>query len=298
MTAFSSSVRQIFGRRRLIWSQLYGGGDVAFGWEVVRSGEGYVWDGLTRSGDRRRPRWLFQLTLDGWGLLETKRPTRVPAGSAFVVRIPSAHRYRADPECGAWEFCWLMLTLPEADIRFSRHASFANQVVPFATDGEAAVALLRLGTMMRRQEVDFRIEEALFAWLLAFERETFSRSHPRPPRQRLLESVRRMVHDQLEHPLTVENVAATHGMSRSHFSHHFQAVTGLAPAAFIRETRVEAAAALLRDSGLSVKEIAARTGFADSSMFGKCFRSVFQMTPGEYQRLGRRKLSVGATVIK
>jgi AraC-like DNA-binding protein len=73
-------------------------------------------------------------------------------------------------------------------------------------------------------------------------------------------------------------------MSRSHFSHHFRAHTGLTPGRFIAEFRVGEAAKMLRDPRLPLKQIAAANGFADANHFCKVFRRFQHMSPTSYRR--------------
>jgi len=285
-------IRKQFDARGIYWARLHGGSELVAGFETVRQGSIYHWDGLKRAGDRHRPKWLFQLTLEGWGCFAAKLKRKVEAGSAFVIKIPSRHIYHADPACASWTFCWLMLSLPEVGIRLERHRGLVQHVGAFDCEGAAATALVRLITAMRRRATDFQLEAALFDWVLAMEREHFARRHPQRPRQRLRNQVRSAVLEALPRAIPVTEIAVTCGMQRSHFSHHFRKTTGLTPAAYMSEIRLNRSAELLRDERLSVKEIAAATGFGNASVFGKAFRRQFRMTPLEYRRLGGNPVAV------
>ncbi|MGE9291176.1 MAG: helix-turn-helix domain-containing protein, partial [Puniceicoccales bacterium] len=61
--------------------------------------------------------------------------------------------------------------------------------------------------------------------------------------------------------------------------------TGTTPALFVLEVRLEEAARRLRTSRLSVKEIAAATGFRSSNQLCKSFRRYFQMSPGSFRKV-------------
>jgi AraC family transcriptional regulator len=85
----------------------------------------------------------------------------------------------------------------------------------------------------------------------------------------------------------VEELAREKGLSRSNFSHLFRSATGESPGDYLRRKRLDRAMELLRQSRLSIKEIAARTGFADSTHFCKSFRARYQMSPGAFRRMAR-----------
>ena len=58
---------------------------------------------------------------------------------------------------------------------------------------------------------------------------------------------------------------------------------GLTPNQFITKSRIAAASRMLRDSALSVAEIALACGFSDHSAFARAFRSATGMTPSMFR---------------
>ncbi|MGO4715361.1 helix-turn-helix domain-containing protein [Bradyrhizobium sp. 2TAF24] len=82
----------------------------------------------------------------------------------------------------------------------------------------------------------------------------------------------------------VSEMAARMGMSREGFSRMFARRWGMPPHAFRLTSRLNHARKLLR-TGETIAAVAAETGFADQSHFGRGFRRAFGVTPGQY-RLG------------
>ncbi|MBQ2210646.1 MAG: helix-turn-helix transcriptional regulator, partial [Prevotella sp.] len=80
----------------------------------------------------------------------------------------------------------------------------------------------------------------------------------------------------------VDAIASEMGLSRSAFYKKVKGLTGFAPIDLIKEFRLSHATELLQTTNLSIAEIAFRSGFADSSYFGKCFRKRYGMSPREY----------------
>ncbi len=80
----------------------------------------------------------------------------------------------------------------------------------------------------------------------------------------------------------VDAIAAEMGLSRSAFYKKVKGQTGFAPVDLIKEFRLSHAVELLQTTNLSIAEIAFRSGFADSSYFGKCFRKRYGQSPREY----------------
>ncbi len=60
-------------------------------------------------------------------------------------------------------------------------------------------------------------------------------------------------------------------------------LTGLGPTEFIRDIRLQKAAALLSEGKLSVTEVMYKVGFTTPSYFSKCFKARYGVTPSEYR---------------
>ncbi len=255
---------------------------------VVRPGDGYHWDGLKRGGDPDQPCWLFQYTLSGRGHFQAGRHQQtVEAGQAFCATIPSAHHYRADQTCPEWIFFWLIIKDPHITGRLLRHPHLNNSLLTLAP----ASAVIRCASslllqLVRGDAMDiYQLEELLFRWMLECERWADGQQHPVEPKTKLLDFVRRRTLERLENPSGTSELAREWGLSRSNFSHFFQKTSGLTPAAYTASIRLEEAAGILRNSRLSVKEVAAKTGFTDSNHLCKSFRRQFLMSPGNYRAM-------------
>lgn len=83
--------------------------------------------------------------------------------------------------------------------------------------------------------------------------------------------------------LTAEDLAGAAGLSVSHFNRLFQAWTGVSPMAYLRRLRVDRARALLADVDMTIKEIAAATGFVDPYHFSKVFHQEDGLSPSSYR---------------
>ncbi|MCZ7646433.1 MAG: helix-turn-helix transcriptional regulator [Planctomycetota bacterium] len=71
------------------------------------------------------------------------------------------------------------------------------------------------------------------------------------------------------------------GMSASHLCQVFTQTVGMAPAAYLREVRLQHARQMLEDGRRQVKEIAHTVGIHDANYFARAFRQRFGRTPRE-----------------
>jgi transcriptional regulator GlxA family with amidase domain len=78
----------------------------------------------------------------------------------------------------------------------------------------------------------------------------------------------------------VGRLARVSGVSEAHFTRSFKAAFGIPPHRYLLTRRLERATALLRDTTLSITEIAFETGWNSLGTFGRTFRDVTGESPG------------------
>ena len=91
--------------------------------------------------------------------------------------------------------------------------------------------------------------------------------------------------------VSIEALAEHLGVSRRSLNRRFQQATGLTPQTYL-QGRIHTARDLLRQSNLSVAEIAWQVGLQDVGHFSRLFQRHMGMTPARYRRAVRGKLFV------
>jgi AraC family transcriptional regulator len=84
--------------------------------------------------------------------------------------------------------------------------------------------------------------------------------------------------------LSLSKLAEVAGLSPFHFARAFKESIGLPPLHYVSSRRIERAKELLAQPDLSVTQIGAQLGFADSSSFSASFRKHTGATPSAYRR--------------
>lgn len=74
------------------------------------------------------------------------------------------------------------------------------------------------------------------------------------------------------------------GMSRSSFYNKIKAISGQAPADFIRQYRMERAKEFLKLKQYTIAEVAYKTGFSDVKYFRDMFSKKYNKSPGQYAK--------------
>ena len=86
---------------------------------------------------------------------------------------------------------------------------------------------------------------------------------------------------------TVRRLARVSAVSEAHFARSFKQAFGVPPHRYLLTRRIERATALLRDTELSITEIAFRTGWESLGTFGRTFRDITGESPGAIRSRGR-----------
>ncbi len=125
------------------------------------------------------------------------------------------------------------------------------------------------------------------AWLAFFvrllERYATGVGVARPSREsRAVQLALAYIHSRPANPLTLRDLAQVAGITPARLCRSFAAHTGLPPCAYDLRLRVESGRRLLM-SELPIAEIAARTGFADQSHFGRHFKRIVGFSPSRYR---------------
>lgn len=78
----------------------------------------------------------------------------------------------------------------------------------------------------------------------------------------------------------VSRLAEVSGVSQAYFARSFKRAFGLPPHRYLLTRRIERAIALLRDTDMSITEIAFETGWQSLGTFGRIFHDVTGLSPG------------------
>jgi len=93
-----------------------------------------------------------------------------------------------------------------------------------------------------------------------------------------------LVHERPAEPWTVEGMARAVGLSRSAFAARFTELVGEPPLEYVSRWRMTKAAELLRESDLSMLDVAERAGYSSEAAFNRAFKRHEGTAPARYRR--------------
>jgi AraC-like DNA-binding protein len=237
------------------------------------------------------PTLLFYLTVAGWGHLHVrgKEPHKLGPGQGFLATDAIAVSHCLPDESPGWMFLRIEIDHPYLRPRLAKQASNTGALVDLRPDEPLTSSVVRLvrGAIMQDFQDQFAAEMALFDLVLTFERRAQKPEHGNREAERLMDDVRLQVLARLPKAIEVHSLAQGFGMSRSHFSHIFRKHTGMSPARFATEVRIQRAERMLLDTYEPLKTIADACGFASANHLCKVFRRFRHSTPNSFRRVFR-----------
>jgi len=108
---------------------------------------------------------------------------------------------------------------------------------------------------------------------------------PEPESVHNIDTVILYLHTHYQEKITIAKLAKIFHTNRTTLAEQFRETTGVPIITYLIQLRIRLAAAMLRDTALSVSEIRKRVGFKDDSHFGRMFRKHINHSPTQYRQL-------------
>ena len=101
--------------------------------------------------------------------------------------------------------------------------------------------------------------------------------------EQLLKDAKRIIEENIGNPdFTIDTLSDELNIQRNKLFKKINALTGVTPLYFVRLLRLKRACQLLKESGLTVAEVAYQVGYNSPKRFAQHFKNEYGMTPSEY----------------
>lgn len=215
------------------------------------------------------------------GTVAVSAPTvcRLKAGDVFwfQARVPFAYR-----DEGAGEHYFVHFTGRAAE-EWLKKAGLAPRTVYHVTDDTVEEGFRRLFHAFLRRDAQFDTETsgALLSLLSTIGRSVQGTGDGNG-RFRLERSLQ-YIHDHATERITLATLARLENLSESRYRTLFCETMKQPPLAYVLALRMDAACRLLKNSAMSVQEIARTVGYEDPHYFSRLFRQKTGVTPLAYR---------------
>lgn len=100
-----------------------------------------------------------------------------------------------------------------------------------------------------------------------------------------IQKARQFIDENCCRKLTIDEIAAQCGLSRSYFHHQFKVATGITPIEYKNRAAIAIAERILSENrGITIEEVSAMTGFESAAYFRRVFRKLTCKTPTGYKK--------------
>lgn len=276
--------------------QLWGLTITTVGYEEIAPGESYPThghaDGYNFEVDKGRILNEYQLLyiIEGEGVFhsDTIREARLHEGDIFLLFPGEWHSYHPLPNKG-WKKCWIGFRGHNMDDRV--RAGFLSPTKPVYHVGfsDVLISLFRTAYQAAVEEAAYSqqlmagIVNHLIGHMYSMERnielQTRNQSHVD-----MINKARLRIRESLESSLTIQQLAEEMGVSYSNFRKLFKEHTGLSPATYQQDLRLQRAKELLTTTDMSIKEIAYRLNFDSPDYFSSKFKQKTGRKPSDMRK--------------
>lgn len=224
--------------------------------------------GLTNS--RKRTYTMVHYVYSGKGTYEKDgKVYHLSKGDAFVICEGWEATYTADME-DPWHYYWLQFNTGSFGDKFENMECPVVKITNEYIFTEP-IARMESGTLT----VEF-----LIGMLYCLYDEVFS---PKIPSSHIdyATQIAGFINTNYTKKLSVESLAESFGLNRSHLSRLFKKKHGISIKQYIINARMTKATELLK-TGVSVKEAAFMSGYEDALAFSRMFKKVYGISPKEF----------------
>ena len=131
--------------------------------------------------------------------------------------------------------------------------------------------------------LDQRMEQAIEQLFLLIRQSLERRSAPE-----IIEKIRECIEEEYSNPnLSLDYLSERFKMNPKMISRLFKEVTGQKFVDYLIELRIKQAQTLLEQTSQSINEIAEEVGYLNVISFGRAFKKILNISPGEYRKLVR-----------
>jgi transcriptional regulator GlxA family with amidase domain len=165
--------------------------------------------------------------------------------------------------------------------------------IAYAIYGLLAIGLVAMVFYLIDRRRQRQLEEEKMRFLLNLKKDVKRALKPvnvKGNNKALLDRIMKSVNENLSNPdFNVEQLAQDVGVSRAQLHRKMKEMTGVSTGDFIRNLRLDQAAALIVEGKVNVTQVAYSVGFNNQSHFSTIFRKHFGLTPSEYAVVHRKE---------
>ncbi len=235
----------------------------------------------TRWGRGSRSVYILHFVLGGAGYFNGRR---VEKNQGFVIRADESVEYHSDSR-EPWKYFWVIFSGERCEEICKNHIlSDVDGIFPFSFDAT-------LGDVCTRLFADGEPLSQTYALALFFYILSLGDSASTRDANRYVSEAKNYINLNFYRPISITELAAAQNISDRYLYNLFIKHEGVSPKQYLSSVRLEYAKKQLRETELSVSEIAFSVGFFDSLAFSRFFsKKTGGESPSAYRKRHRAQI--------
>ncbi len=239
---------------------------------------------------------------EGHFILNGESDFELSDGTIYTVRknqfiiIPTDCKHRIN--CESVEFSKLILSF-DMDVKDSSDADYYNsfkkelenvKVYEISNEMFFAIKMLHENSEQKKHGWDKLIDSYTLAFLIETAAVVIKDKNilNKPHHDKRVLKAKEFIKEKVSYPITVNDVADYVSVSKRQLARLFLKYENTSPSDCIRNSKLNLATTLLRDTDLPISEIAERTGFSSASSFINFFNKMESTTPAKYRKISQK----------
>ena len=245
---------------------------------IQKCSAGHSW------GPAVRDHYLIHCVTSGKGVFSFGGSDyRLAGGDGFLLTPGVIASYAADNE-SPWQYCWIGFNGTDAKRLVELTGlSYENPIFHFTGTAlpDRLEQICHLSCATHSNEARVQAGLLLFLADLMDSFGSSSSSHHASGYE-YVQKAARYIEYNYSRSIDVKDIAASAGISRSHLYRVFMSNVGQSPIDYLTSYRISEACFLLKNSQLSIAEIAVSVGFFDQFYFSRVFKKSKGVPPSKY----------------
>lgn len=218
-------------------------------------------------------------TISGRGYINIEGMEEIIVGPETLLLFENRmirHYYCKD----TWDFWWFgFITDNCISLPFDKVLSI-DMVDRETADCNACLNLLKENDSMSRYLASATLNLLINKWMYYLDKK-----EPRNPHKPAIDKVLSYINSNMSNYVTIKEMASVAGLSERRFREVFCEIMGMPPKRYYDALRIDTAKELLRNTPLTISQIAFRLGYSSQFHFARAFQNECGISPSHFRKL-------------
>ncbi len=224
---------------------------------------------------------------NGSGTFEAERvgTVAIKPGTVFLLFPGVWHRFKPSNNTG-WEEYWVGFSGQFAEHLMKQDCfSYDTPLIDLGFNAEFLNIFIRLIDTLKYEGVAFtQMASCLTIQLLGLVyASALLKVKPNNRKENIINNIRYKIHERWADDLAMEDLAKQHNVSYIWFRKAFKDIVGVSPGQYQLNIKIQKACQMLKETNLSVSEVAYAVGFMSEYHFSRLFKKKINIPPSVFR---------------